>query len=115
MKKLTDIPLRLIRLLFFIAFYFKELVISSVLLAWDIARPRKTFTHGIVAIDIELKNSTAVMALVNLLSMTPGSLSVYLTPDRKRLYIHAMYLEDPDRFKKKIKNSFENRIKRIFE
>jgi multicomponent Na+:H+ antiporter subunit E len=115
MKKLTNIPLRLIRLLFFIAFYFKELVVSSTLLAWDIARPRKTFTHGIVAIDIELKKSSAVIALVNLVSMTPGSLSVYLTPDRKRLFIHAMYLEDPEGFKRKIKSSFERRIKQIFE
>lgn len=115
MKRITNIPVRSFRLILFIIFYFKELVISSILLAWDILRPTMNFTHGIVGIDLELKSGTAIMVLVNLVSMTPGSLSVDLTPDRKRLYIHAMYLGDPESFKKNIKKNYEQRIKRIFE
>jgi len=57
----------------------------------------------------------AILALVNLVSMTPGSLSVDLSTDRKVLFIHSMYLEDEDAFIEKIKHDFENRIKKIFE
>jgi multicomponent Na+:H+ antiporter subunit E len=115
MKKLSSIPLRIFRFILFIGFYFKELFVSSILLAWDIVRPHKSFKHGIVGIDLDLKSDTAIIALSNLLSMTPGSLSVELTPDRKRLYVHSMYLEDPEAFKLKVKNSFERKIKQIFE
>jgi multicomponent Na+:H+ antiporter subunit E len=115
MTKISSLPLRIFRFILFIGFYFKELFVSSLLLAWDIVRPRKSFKHGIVGIDLDLKSDTAIIALTNLLSMTPGSLSVELTPDRKRLYVHSMYLDDPEAFKLKIKNSFEKKIKQIFE
>lgn len=115
MKKIISIPLRIFRFILFIGFYFKELFVSSILLAWDIVRPHKSFKHGIVGIDLDLKSDTAIIALSNLLSMTPGSLSVELSPDRKRLYVHSMYLEDPEAFKLKVKNTFEKKIKQIFE
>lgn len=115
MKKISSLPLRIFRFILFIGFYFKELFVSSLLLAWDIVRPYKSFRHGIVGIDLDVKSDTAIIALSNLLSMTPGSLSVELTPDRKRLYVHSMYLDDPEAFKLKIKNSFEKKIKQIFE
>jgi multicomponent Na+:H+ antiporter subunit E len=115
MKKIIHIPLRILRFALFVIFYFKELFMSSLLLARDIIRPRHTFTHGIIAIDIDLKNDTSIITLANLLSMTPGSLTVDLSPDKKRLYIHSMYLEDPEKFKRKVKNSFEKAIKQIFE
>ncbi len=115
MTKLLSLPLRAVRLLFFALFYFKELVWASILLAYDIVRPHHSFKHGIIAYDIELKNPTAIIALANLISMTPGSLSVELTPDRKKLFIHAMYLENPEAFKKDIKQNYERRIKNIFE
>jgi multicomponent Na+:H+ antiporter subunit E len=115
MKKLTNIVVRIFRFILFIMFYFKEMFLASIMLAWDIVRPRKTFSHGIVGVDLELTNDTAIIALVNLISMTPGSLSVELTQDKKRLYIHAMYLEDQAKFKARIKNTLEMKIKQIFE
>jgi multicomponent Na+:H+ antiporter subunit E len=115
MKKVTKMIVRVFRVILFTLFYFKELLLASILLAWDIVRPRKTFSHGIVGVDLDLTNDTAIIALVNLISMTPGSLSVELTQDKKRLYIHAMYLEDPVKFKARIKNKLERKIKQIFE
>jgi len=100
---------------FFLLFYLRELTMSSLLLARDIFRFRQSFTHGIVKIEIDLKSDMALLAFVNLLSMTPGSLTVDLSPDRKHIYIHTMYLDDIESFKRNIKNNFERRIKVIFE
>jgi multicomponent Na+:H+ antiporter subunit E len=115
MKKILFISIRLFRLLLFIIFYFKELLLSGVLLARDIIRPKKTFTHGIIRIGIDISSPTALMTMVNLVSMTPGSLIIELTPDHRYLYVHVMYLEDPERFESDLKNKFEKKIKRIFE
>lgn len=115
MKKTINISIRLFRLLLFILFYFKELLLSGVLLARDIIRPKKTFTHGIIRIGIDISSPTALMTLVNMVSMTPGSLIIELTPDHKYIYVHVMYLEDPESFERNIKEKFEKRIKRIFE
>ncbi len=115
MKRSFNILIRIFRFILFSLYYFKELFVASVLLAWDIIRPHKTFSHGIIGVDLDLVNDTAIIAFVNLVSMTPGSLSVELTQDKTKLYIHAMYLDDPDKFRQKIKNKFERKIKMIFE
>lgn len=115
MKKIKDILIRVFRFAAFVMFYFKELTVSSILLARDILRKDHVFKHGIIGIDIDLKKDTSIIALANLISMTPGSLTVDLTPDKKRLYVHSMYLEDPEKFKRKIKTRFEKAIKQIFE
>ncbi len=99
----------------FIVFYIKELIISSCVLAYDVVRPRKSFKHGIVAVPIDIKSDTALLALINLVSMTPGSLVVDLTRDKKTLYVHSMYLDDAEEFKRKLKHDFERRIKKVFE
>lgn len=115
MRKIADIVIRVLRFALFVLFYFKELTVSSILLARDILRKDHVFKHGIIGIDIDLKKDTSIIALANLISMTPGSLTVDLSPDKKRLYIHSMYLEDPERFRRKIKTRFEKEIKLIFE
>lgn len=106
---------RIFDVLLFVLFYFKELIVSSSILAYDVVRPRKSFKHGIVAVPIDIKSDTALLALINLISMTPGSLVVDLTRDKKTLYVHSMYLEDTEKFKRKLKHDFERRIKKVFE
>jgi multicomponent Na+:H+ antiporter subunit E len=106
---------RLWAILKFIPFYIWEMIISSLALAYDILRPKKSFHHGIVAVEIDIHSETALLALINLASMTPGSLVVAISSDRKTLYIHTMYLENPKAFKAEFKKNFENRIKEIFE
>ncbi|MDD4373009.1 MAG: Na+/H+ antiporter subunit E [Bacteroidales bacterium] len=109
------LPGKLWAFLKFIPFYALEMILSSSILANDILRPKKDFKHGIVAYKLDLKSETAILAFVNLISMTPGSLSVDLSPDRKILYIHSMYLEDPEKFMRDVKLNFEKRIREVFE
>lgn len=115
MKRIVKIFLKLPHFVAFVVFLFYEMLISSILLARDIVIPGREFVHGIICIELSLKSDTAVIALVNLVSMTPGSLSIELSEDRRLLYIHAIYLEDPERFRRKVKNQFEKRIQKIFE
>ena len=115
MKTILSLPLRTYWLILFLLFYFTELVWSSILLAIDIMKPGGVFHHGIIAVDIDIKHPTGLILLSNLISMTPGSLNIELTPDRKKLYIHSMYLKDPEGFRKDFKKKYELKIKRIFE
>jgi multicomponent Na+:H+ antiporter subunit E len=107
--------IRLFRLLIFMVYYLKELVVSSLYVAYDIITPKDLMKPGFVEVPLDLKSDTAVIALANLISMTPGSLTVDMTPDRKKIFIHAMYLYDKEKFIQKIKNELEGRIRLIFE
>ncbi len=106
---------RLARILVFMGYYLKELVVSSLYVAYDIITPTDLMKPGFVEVPIDLKSDTAIIVLANLISMTPGSLTVDLTPDKKKIFVHAMYLYDKEKFIAKIKSQLENRIRLIFE
>jgi len=42
--------------------------------------------------------------------MTPGSVSIDVSTDRRVLYLHAMYVQDPEDLRREIKNKLERRI-----
>ncbi len=115
MKKLLDIIVRIFRFIFFIFYYLKELVLSSLFIAYDIITPKDLMKPGIVEVPVDLKNDTAIIAFANLISMTPGSLSMDMNPEKTKIYIHAMYLHDKQEFVDKIKNELEKKIHQIFE
>jgi multicomponent Na+:H+ antiporter subunit E len=42
--------------------------------------------------------------------MTPGSLSIDVSDDRSVIYVHSMFIDDPDEFRRTIKDDFERRV-----
>jgi len=115
MRKILSFIIRLGRLLVFSVYYLKELVLSSLFVAWDIITPKNYMRPGIVEVPVDLKSETAIIAFANLISMTPGSLTVDMTPDKKKIFIHVMYLYDREDFIRKTKSQIERRIQLIFE
>lgn len=86
----------------FSAFYLKKLVISNIEVAYEILTPRFHMDPAIIEVPIELKKDYQILAFVNLITMTPGTLSLDISDDRKKLYVHAMYARDSDKFLREI-------------
>ncbi|MEO0812730.1 MAG: Na+/H+ antiporter subunit E [Myxococcota bacterium] len=91
--------------------FLRELVRSGIRVAVDVLRPELKFKPGIVAIHLEKMSEIEIMILANLISLTPGTLSVDVSKDRSTLYVHAMNIEDPDELRQEIKNGFERRVR----
>lgn len=115
MKRFFGFFVRFFRFLWFVAYYITELVMSSLYVAYDIITPKKLTQPGIVEVPVSLNNETAIIAYANLISMTPGSLTMDMSSDKKKIYVHAMYLYDREKFISKMKNQLERRIHLIFE
>lgn len=115
MRKVFRFLVRVIRAVLFIFYYLKELILSSLYVAWDIITPKDLMKPGIVEVPVDLKNDTAIIAFANLISMTPGSLTMDMSADKKKIYVHAMYLHDKDEFIRKMKGELERKIAEIFE
>ncbi len=115
MKMILNFLLRVFRFIIFVLYYLKELIVSSLYVAWDIITPKDLMKPGIVEVPVDLKSETAVIAFANLISMTPGSLTMDMSPDKKKIYIHAMYLHDKQEFIDKMKNELEHKIRQIFD
>jgi multicomponent Na+:H+ antiporter subunit E len=101
---------RVARVIAFLGFYVRELVLANVRVAIDVVTPRHRARPGVVAVPLDAKSDAEITILANLITMTPGSLTLDVSDDRKVLYVHAMFVEDPDQFRRSLKSSFERRV-----
>jgi multicomponent Na+:H+ antiporter subunit E len=94
----------------FVVFFAYELVLSNLRVAWDVLTPRAYRKPGVVAIPLEASTDVEITLLANLVTLTPGSLSIDVSPDRGCLFVHAMFVENPDQLRSDIKQGFERRV-----
>ena len=105
-------PIRILRLIWL---FVAELVLSAVRVARDTISPKMDFRPAIIALPLDVEHDVEVMLLANLISLTPGTLSVDVSTDRSTLYIHAMNVDDPAALRREIKDGFERLIKEVVE
>lgn len=94
----------------FLLFFFKELILSNLRVAYDVITPSYQMRPGVIAIPLDVQTSTEITLLANLITLTPGTLSLDVSDDRKVLYLHSMFVDDPDKVRDSIKNGFERRV-----
>ena len=110
-------------------FFVWELVLSSLRVARDVLlvsmisiglsvlmRAREAsgrFRPGIVAVPLDLESDAGITLLACLVTLTPGTLSLDVSEDKKTLYVHAMRVDDPEAFRREIKDGFERRVRGI--
>jgi len=99
----------------FILFFLWEVLLSNLRVAATVLSPHPYLRPGVVGIPLSLKSRAEIALLMNLLSLTPGTLSLDVSNDRKILFVHTLWLENPDEFIQKIKDNFERRIQELFE
>jgi multicomponent Na+:H+ antiporter subunit E len=96
-------------------YFLSELFVSNVKVVVEVLRPGFTMKPAILAIPLDLKNEHAITLLANMITLTPGTLSVDISDDHRVLYMHTMYADDAEEAKRKIKNGFERRLREIYE
>ncbi len=92
------------------ALFLYELVVSSLQVAWDVITPRHLSRPGILAIPLDARTDAEITVFSNLLCLTPGTLSLDVSRDRRFLYIHAMFIDDPGKLVHALKHTFERRV-----
>lgn len=93
----------------FAFFYFKELFVANLRVAVTVLSPKMQITPAVVAIPLEAESDLSISLLSNLITLTPGSLTLDISVDRKVLYAHTMYAKDVDQFRLGIKE-LERRV-----
>lgn len=82
---------------------------------WDVAKtvinPQRVTDSAIVGIPLTVRSDLGIVLLANLITLTPGTVSIHLRADRKVLYIHVMNY-DPG-VVEGIKGGFERRVLKV--
>ena len=93
-----------------LAFFLVELIYSNLQVLWEVIPPGQISRPGIVGVPLTARSELEILLVANLISLTPGTLSIDLSDDRHTLYVHVMFLDDPDRFRENIKKGLERRV-----
>jgi multicomponent Na+:H+ antiporter subunit E len=94
----------------FAVFLVWELILSNARVAYDVITPGPNRSPAVIGVPLDVTTDVEITLLATLITLTPGTLSLELSPDRKILYIHAMFADDPHAFRREIKRGFERRV-----
>ncbi|MCC2600091.1 Na+/H+ antiporter subunit E [Sphingobacterium sp. FBM7-1] len=93
------------------AFYFLyEIVKANIQVAFDVITPKYFFKPGIVKYPMRARTDFEINLLSTMISLTPGTLIVDISDDKKTIYIHVMYLTDPETFVRQTQTGLERRL-----
>ena len=97
----------------FIFYFLWELLKANLQVAYEVMTPGYHMTPAIIKYPLKVQSDLQITFLANLITLTPGTLSLDVSDDKKVMYIHTMYLKDRESFINGIKNGFEKRILEI--
>ncbi|MBU3825750.1 MAG: Na+/H+ antiporter subunit E [Candidatus Oceanisphaera merdipullorum] len=85
---------KLLNIIIFILLFIWDLIKANARVAYDVLTPTHLMRPAVIAIPLDLKDDAAISLFANLITVTPGSLALDVSSDRKVLYVHLMYLDD---------------------
>ena len=92
-----------------------HLIRSSLEVAQDILTPNKKSQPKIIELTYHCKHPVQISLLVNLISLTPGTLVVDIDEKNQRLIIHVMFAQNEEQFISFILKSLEPKIQKVIE
>ncbi|MEQ8600863.1 MAG: Na+/H+ antiporter subunit E [Devosia sp.] len=108
---------RIRRIISLAALFLYELVVSAVRVAIVVVRPdlSNAVRPAIIAVPLTVKSDAEITLLANMITLTPGTLSVDVAADKSVLYVHALNMADKEAMIADIANGFEKKIHEVFE
>jgi multicomponent Na+:H+ antiporter subunit E len=105
---------RIRRIVSLILLFLVELAKSAWKVAVLVVSPKMDLKPGIFAYPLKVDRDFEITLLANLITLTPGTLSVDVSEDRRFLYVHAIDCSDPDAARRDIAHGFERKIMEAF-
>lgn len=102
MPLLSGYAQRIPRMVMFFFFFAKELTKANLKVAFDILTPPWHMQPGVIGIPLNAETDLEITLVANFISLTPGTLSIDVSDDKKVLFIHAMFLQDEETLRKDI-------------
>jgi multicomponent Na+:H+ antiporter subunit E len=97
----------------FVFFFLYQMIIANLQVAYDVITPKYFFKPGIVKYHMDAQSDFEINLLSTIISLTPGTLILDVSEDKKILYIHVMYLHDKQKFMTQLKNNVERKLLEI--
>ncbi len=107
--------LRFGRLLVFACRVLSDIVLANLQVARLILGSRRRLRPAFVHYPLQLQQDFSISVLASTISLTPGTVSADISPDRSTLLIHGLDVGDEQALIDHIRQRYEEPIREIFE
>jgi len=107
---------RVFRFFVLLLVFLRELFVSSFRVARLTVSPSFNIRSAVLEYPLDVTTAREITALSNLISLTPGTTTLDVSPDSRYLYIHSLSVESEDGAEviEEIKTSLEKHVSRAF-
>ena len=96
-----------------------DIVVANVDVARRILGPERAIRPRFVWVPLDLRSPHGVLTLAGMITMTPGTISAHLTPDRRHLLVHALHVDGGEQGAAElvagIKQRYERPLRLVFD
>lgn len=82
----------------FVLWFSWEFLLANLQVLWEIMRPHPRSAPAIVAVPLDSRTGREIVTMANLLTLTPGTLTLEVALDPPTLYVHGMFASDAAAF-----------------
>lgn len=86
--------------LWFHVYVLYKLVESNFILAWEIVTPRNRINAGVVAVPLRTESRMAMMAVANVITLTPGTMTIEVAGSPPVVYVNVLHLHDIEKVRR---------------
>lgn len=104
---------RVPKIIGFIFFFLWEMIRANIQVAYDVITPKFFMQPGIIKYRMNAKTDFEINMLSTMVALTPGTIVIDVSKDKKVIYIHVMYLKDKEKFIRQLKDVSERRLLEI--
>jgi multicomponent K+:H+ antiporter subunit E len=94
--------------------FLKDIVIANLEVARRILGPESAIRPRFVWVPLDITNPQGIAVFAAMITMTPGTLSVDITPDRRWLLVHAFNVDDEAALVRDVQQRYERPLREIF-
>ena len=92
-------------------YFLWEMLVANIQMAVYTLSPLEKLRPGILKVPLdEGMSDLEITTLANMVTLTPGTLSIDISTDKKALFVHFMHVEDAEAMIQDIRDGFMRRI-----
>ncbi len=86
-------PLAFVKL---VVYFSWKLVQAAAIVAWEVITPRDHTRPAVMSVPLHTRSPGIATAVANMVSLTPGTLTIDVDPDTMTLFIHLLHHKSPE-------------------
>jgi multicomponent Na+:H+ antiporter subunit E len=93
-----------------LAYLLWQIVLANMRLVRDVVSIHHRMRPGVIQLPLSITTDGEILLLAAMINITPGSVALDVSEDRRIMYVHVMHITTPDEARQEIKRGFERRI-----